>query len=159
KPGVLFTFAFPQCVRQPRTVDRCRLVIDGVEAGEMRPLDDLENTAYAAYEKDLGATLIKAAFRTYLKTVAQTKLAKGDDAKGVAFNVLGKVLAAVDRADTRSWQTLPAEIAFYRMECPPGTHTIQVRYFGERNELVGASNTVELSATADAKSVVFMPGF
>ena len=102
KPGVLFTFAFPRCIKQERIVRRGRLVIDGVEAGEMSPLDDLEKTAYAAYEKDLGATLLKAAFRTYLKTAAQTKLAKGDDAKGVAFNVLGKVFAAVDRADTRS---------------------------------------------------------
>ena len=158
KPGVLFTFAFPQCIRQERVVRHGKLVIDGVEVGEMSPLDDLETTAYAAYEKDLGATLIKAAFRTYLKTVAQTKLGDTDDAKGVAFNVLGKVLAAVDRADTRSWQTLPAEIAFYRMECPPGTHTIQIRYFGERSEFVGASNTVELSTQADSKSILFMPG-
>jgi tetratricopeptide (TPR) repeat protein len=159
KPGVLFTFAFPRCIKQERIVRRGRLVIDGVEAGEMSLLDDLEATAYAAYEKDLGATLLKAAFRTYLKTAAQTKLAKGDDAKGVAFNVLGKVLAAVDRADTRSWQTLPAEIAFYRMECPPGKHTIQIRYFGEGNELVGASKTIELSTRVDSKSIVFMPGF
>jgi len=159
KAGVLFTFAFPRCVRQERVVHHGRLVIDGVEAGEMRPLDNLENTAYAVYEKDLGPTLLKAAFRTYLKTVAQTKLAKGDDAKGVAFNVLGKMLAAVDRADTRSWQTLPAEIAFYRMECPPGEHTIQIRYFGERNELVGASNAIESSTQADSKSILFIPGF
>ncbi len=159
KSGVLFTFAFPRSVKQQRTVDRCMLVIDGVEAGEMRPLDDLEATASAVYEKGLGATLIKAAFRTYLKTVAQTKLAKGDDAKGFVFDVLGKALAAADRADTRSWQTLPAEIAFYRMECPSGEHTIQIRYFGERNELVGASNTVEVSTRADSKSIVFMPGY
>ena len=159
KPGVLFTFAFPRCIKQERIVRRGRLVIDGVEAGEMSPLDDLEATAYAAYEKDLGATLLKAAFRTYLKTAAQTKLAKGDDAKGFVFDVLGKALAAVDRADTRSWQTLPAEIAFYRMECPPGKHTIQIRYFGEGNELVGASKTIELSTRADSKSIVFMPGF
>ncbi|MFA4948242.1 MAG: hypothetical protein WC674_07025, partial [Candidatus Krumholzibacteriia bacterium] len=159
KPGVLFTFAFPRCIRQERVVRHGRLVIDGLEAGELAPLDDLEATAYAAYEKDLGATLIKAAFRTYLKTVAQTKLADKDDAKGVAFNILGKVLAAVDRADTRSWQTLPAEIAFYRMECPPGEHTIQIRYFGERGELVGASNTVELSTRADSKNIIFIPGF
>lgn len=159
KPGVLFTFAFPQCVRQPRTVDRCRLVIDGVEAGEMRLLDDLENSAYAAYQKDLGPTLLKAAFRTYLKTIAQTKLGKGDDAKGVMFDILGKALAAADRADTRSWQTLPAEIAFYRMECPPGKHAIRIRYFGERDELVGESSAVETSAPTDSKSIVFVPGF
>jgi hypothetical protein len=155
--GVLFTFAFPRCVRQERVVRRGRLVIDGAEAGEMTVLDDLETTAYAVYEKELGATLIKAAFRTYLKTVAQTKLADGDDAKGVAFDVIGKLFAAVDRADTRSWQTLPAEIAFYRMECPPGRHTVEVRYFGEGGEPVGASSKVEFEMRDDPKSVVFLP--
>lgn len=157
KSGVLFTFAFPQCVRQERIVHGGRLVIDGVEAGEMAVLDDLERTAFAVYQKELGPTLIKAAFRTYLKTVAQTKLADGDDAAGIAFDVLGKLFAAADRADTRSWQTLPAEIAFYRMECPPGRHAVQVRYFGEGGEPVGASSKVEFSAQADSKSVVFLP--
>ena len=157
KSGVLFTFAFPRCVRQERVVRRGRLVIDGAEAGEMTVLDDLETTAYAVYEKELGATLIKAAFRTYLKTVAQTKLADGDDAKGIAFDVIGKLFAAVDRADTRSWQTLPAEIAFYRMECPPGRHTVEVRYFGEGGEPVGASSKVEFEMRDDPKSVVFLP--
>ena len=157
KPGVLFTFAFPRCVREPRTVDRGRLVIDGAEAGEMTVLDDLETTAYAVYEKELGATLIKAAFRTYLKTVAQTTLADADGAAGVTFDVIGKLFAAVDRADTRSWQTLPAEIAFYRMECPPGRHTVQIRYFGEGGEPVGASSKVEFEMRDDPKSVVYLP--
>ena len=156
KPGVLFTFAFPQCVRQRRIVDRCKLVVDGVEAGEMRPLDNLENTAYAAYEKDLGPTLLKAAFRTYLKTVAQTKLAKGDDAKGVAFDVLGKVLAAVDRADTRSWQTLPAEIRIFRMERNPGKGTALIRYYDAAGAVIGTSRPVEIPPGAGNKTILFL---
>ena len=156
KPGVLFTFAFPQCVRQRRIVDRCRLVVDGVEAGEMRPLDDLEHAAFAAYEKDLGPTLLKAAFRTYLKTVAQTKLAKKDDAKGVAFDVLGKVLAAVDRADTRSWQTLPAEIRMFRIECNRGNSTVLVRYYDAAGTMIGTSRPVEIPPAAGNKTILFL---
>ena len=159
KPGVLFTFAFPRLIAQDRIARRAALVIDGVEAGEMSALDDLETTAQAVYRQELGATLIKAAFRTYLKTVAQTKLADGDDAKGVAFDVLGKVFSAVDRADTRSWQTLPAEILLYRMECPPGKHAVEIVYYGENGEKVGTSGSVEMSTEGDSKSIVFMPGF
>jgi len=156
RPGVLFTFAFPQCVRQRRLVERCRLVVDGGEAGEMKPLDDLESTAYAAYEKGLGATLLKAAFRTYLKTMAQTKLAKKDDAKGIAFDVLGKVLAAVDRADTRSWQTLPAEIRVFRMECGPGEREVSVRYLDARGNAVGTSGSVSISGDREHKKIAFL---
>ncbi|MGD1048623.1 MAG: hypothetical protein ABR899_07735 [Candidatus Krumholzibacteriaceae bacterium] len=156
RPGVLFTFAFPQCVRQRRLVERCTIVVDGVEAGEMKPLDNLENTAYAAYEKGLGATLLKAAFRTYLKTVAQTKLGKGDDAKGIAFDVLGKVLSAVDRADTRSWQTLPAEIRVFRMECGPGERTVFVKYLDARGAAIGTSGPVNISGERGGKKIVFL---
>ncbi len=155
--GVLFTFAFPRCVRQERVVHGGRLVIDGLEAGELAVLDDLEATAVAVYERELGPTLVKAAFRTYLKTIAQTKLGDDDDAAGIAFNVIGKLFAAVDQADTRSWQTLPAEIAFYRMECPPGRHTVRIDYFGEGGEPVGSSDEVEFSMKSDSKSVVFLP--
>jgi hypothetical protein len=155
-PGVLFTFAFPQCMRQPRAVERSRLVVDGVEAGEMRPLDDLENTAYTAYEKSLGPTLLKAAFRTYLKTVAQTKLGKGDDAKGFAFNVLGKMLAAADQADTRSWQTLPAEIRVFRMEYEAGGGTVLVKRLDASGNVVETSVSVDVSPGKERKTIVFL---
>lgn len=156
KPGVLFTFAFPQCVKEPKKVRECKLVVDGVEAGALTLLDDLEGTAYAAYQKDLGATLIKAAFRTYIKTVAQTKLA-GDGARGTAVDVLGKVLSAVDRADTRSWQTLPAEIRLFRMECAPGSHQICIKYLGGNGEMIGVSSTQIFSIQGGAKYVLYMP--
>jgi hypothetical protein len=156
KPGVLFTFAFPQCIRQRRLVHHCTLVIDGMEAGEMLPLDDLESTAYAAYEKDLGSTLLKAAFRTYIKTVAQTKLSKKSDGAGVAFDVLGKVLAAADRADTRSWQTLPAEIQVFRMECNPADSKVCVRYYDERGNVLGTSECIVSSPGRGNKAIVFL---
>jgi tetratricopeptide (TPR) repeat protein len=156
KSGVLFTFAYPRCVKQRQPVARCALVIDGVEAGEMKPLDDLESTAYTAYEKDLGRTLLKAAFRTYLKTVAQTKLAKDDDAKGVAINVFAKMLAAVDRADTRSWQTLPAEVRVFRMERGAEKGTALVKYYDEKGNVVGTSRPVEISPGKGNKTIVFL---
>jgi hypothetical protein len=131
-------------------------VVDGVEAGEMKPLDDLETTAYATYEENLGATLVKAAFRTYLKTVAQTKLAKGDDAKSVVFDVLGKALSAVDRADTRSWQTLPAEISFFRMEYKSGDGTVSVKYLDANGNVRGTSATVDFSTGAGNKTIVLV---
>lgn len=158
KPGVLFTFAFPQCVKQRKIVRRCALVVDGVEAGEMAPLDDVEATAYAAYRKDLPATLLKSAFRAYLKTAAQTAIPDKNEKTKTALDVLGKFLAIVDRADTRSWQTLPAEVRFFRMECGKGEHGVYVRYYDESNEIVAVSAPVYVSADDSAKLLVYVPG-
>ena len=158
KPGVLFTFAFPQCIKQRRAVHHCRLVIDGMEAGDMIPIDNLENTAYTAYKKDLPMTLLKAAFRTYVKTAAQTKVDDKDKKTKIAFDILGKAFAAVDRADTRSWQTLPAEVQVFRMECTPGNHEVFVRYFGDGGELLSVSDMFKFSLEKTSKQIFYLPG-
>jgi hypothetical protein len=128
-----------------------------VEAGEMTTLDDLENTAYVAYKKDLPMTLLKAAFRTYVKIAAQTKVEEKNKKTKIAFDVIGKALAAVDRADTRSWQTLPAEVRVFRMECNPGEHEVFVRYVGEHGELLGVSQTLRFSQESTPKQILYFP--
>jgi len=155
RPGVLFTFAFPQYIKQERVAHSCKVVIDGIEAGEAVPLDAVEETAMSAFQRKLGLVLLKSAFRTYLKTVAQTKLK--DEAGGV-IDVLGKVFSAVDRADTRSWQTLPAEIQLFRLESTPGTHEVYIKYLSEDGEVVRISERVTFSMMKGRKGIVYVPG-
>ncbi len=153
--GVLFTFAYPQYVRQKRIVERCAMVIDNVEAGEAILLDSIEETAFAAFEKRLGVILIKAALRTALKVGAQTKL---KEKGGVAVDILGKVLSAVDRADTRSWQTLPAEVRLFRLEVEPGSHEVYVKYFTADGTCLGVSRKVTVDVEKGGKGIVYLPG-
>lgn len=154
-PGVVFSFAFPEYIRQPRVADHCKVVIDGLEAAEAVTLDHLEDTAMEAFKKDLGGILMKSAFRAYLKVTAQTKLS--DKGKGV-FDLLGKVLSAIEKADTRSWQTLPAEIGLFRMECEPGEHEVYLNYYDERGNRVGSSFPVRFTADEGGKQIVYFPG-
>ncbi len=154
-PGVIFTFAFPQYERQPRNAFYCKVVVDGVEAARAVTLDSIEDTAMEAFNKKLGMILLKAAFRTYLKTVAQTKLT---GKKGEVADILAKVLSAVERADTRSWQTLPAEIGIFRMECEPGRHELFLNYYDENGGLLGRSRRVKLDVKEGGKEIVYFPG-
>ncbi|MBN1165300.1 MAG: hypothetical protein JXB45_12020 [Candidatus Krumholzibacteriota bacterium] len=154
-PGVIFTFAYPEYQRQPRQVEYCAIVIDNVEASRTVPLDNVEETAMAAFKKKQGSILFKAALRTALKTSAQTKLA---DKGGAVVDILGKVLSAVERADTRSWQTLPAEIQVFRMECEPGPHAVYVRYYGEGGRLLGTSPSCRFKVEKGKKVILYFPG-
>jgi len=153
--GVFFTFAYPQLVRQERYINSCRAVIDGVEAGEAVLLDDIARTTDAAFRKKLPMILVKSAVRAYLKTLAQTKL---KDEAGGAVDVLGKIFSAVDRADTRSWQTLPAEVHVYRMETPPGEHEVYMNYYDEEDNYIGSSETLR-TVTIDSgnKGIAYFP--
>jgi tetratricopeptide (TPR) repeat protein len=151
RPGVLFTFAFPRLVEQPRDEGGCRLVVNGMDVGEMKPLDDLEATARAAYARELPRTLFKAALRTSLKVAAQTAFDDDDKGKWVA-DVAGKLFSAADRADTRSWQTLPAEIRYFRMESSAGVGGVEARRGGR--SVPGMRTALE----GARKEIVFVPG-
>ena len=152
--GTVFTFAFPQYVRRPRTAVSCRVVVDGVEAGEAVTLDDIEETAMEAFRRNLGAILMKSALRTYIQLLAQNAL---DGDAGRVADALAKFFSAVERADTRSWQTLPAEIAVYRLEVDPGEHEVSVRYFDSAGCLVGESGSVEVTVPEGSKQIAYLP--
>ncbi len=153
--GTVFTFAFPEYVRLPRVAAYCRPVIDGVEAGTAVTLDDLEETAMEEFRRDIGTILLKSAMRTYLQLLAQNKL-DGDAGKIAA--VVAKVFSAVERADTRSWQTLPAEIAVFRMEVEPGSHEVSLRYYDASDRLVGESAGRQVWVGKGKKQIAWMPG-
>jgi len=154
-PGVVFTFAYPRYVRQERIADRCTMVIDGVEAGEAIPLDSIEETALASFERRLGMILLKSGLRTALKVGSQTKL---KEKGGAVVDVLGKVFSLVDRADTRSWQTLPAEVHLFRLEVAPGSHEVYVRYFDETGGFLGESPRRTVRVEKGGKGIVYVPG-
>jgi hypothetical protein len=66
------------------------------------------------------------------------------------------VLSAVDRADTRSWQTLPAEIQVFRMEYRSGEGAVSVQYLDANGDVRGTSATVNFSTGAGNKTIVFV---
>lgn len=153
--GTVFTFAFPEQILQPRLAARCAAVIDGIEAGPAVTLDDIEGTSMEAFRRELPTILLKSAMRTYLQVVAQNKL-HGD--AGAIADVVAKLFSAVERADTRSWQTLPAEIAVFRMECAPGPHEVLVRYYDARGRHVASSPPMIVEVPQGRKKIAWFPG-
>jgi tetratricopeptide (TPR) repeat protein len=153
--GTVFTFAFPEYIRMPRGAVYAYPVIDGVEAGMAVTLDDLEETAMEAFRRDLGTILLRSALRTYLQLLAQNKL-EGD--VGRIASAVATIFSAVETADTRSWQTLPSEIAVFRMEVEPGSHTVSMRYYDENGSPAGESGTREVYVPEGKKQIAWMPG-
>ncbi len=154
--GVVFSFAFPQYIRQPRIATGCTVAFDGIEAADAVLLNDIEETAMTAFGKDIGKILLKAAVRTSLQIMAQEKVS--DKKGGIFFDILGKALSAIDKADTRSWQTLPAEVRVFRMECEPGEHEVVLNYYDESGCSICSSRTVSFSVEKGKKQIIYLPG-
>jgi tetratricopeptide (TPR) repeat protein len=153
--GRVFNFNFPEYVRMPRGAVYARPVIDGVEAGTAVTLDDLEDTAMEAFGRELPSILIRAAVRTYLQLFIQKEL---DDGAGEIAGVIAKIFTAAQTADTRSWQTLPSEVAVFRMEVEPGRHEVQMRYYDARGVMIDQSGILEVWVGEGKRKIAWMPG-
>jgi hypothetical protein len=93
--------------------------------------EDITAIAEKTLEDRLAYTYLKSGGRALLKFLASEKmkkeLNKDGDKKG--RNLLGSLaidlfVGATEQADTRTWQTLPAEIQLARFNLPPGKYNL-----------------------------------
>ena len=92
---------------------------------------DLESRK--AWQQARGAIVSAAVTRTITRLVAGEAIrqASGDSALGLLLSLgTQATLTAADTPDTRCWSTLPARIAFSRVQLAPGTHWVDVTVRG-----------------------------
>jgi hypothetical protein len=86
---------------------------------------DVTRAAAQAYDADLPAILAKAAARAIVKTLVFERSTEDED---LPVRILANALhLATEKADIRSWSTLPAEVRLVRSALPAGTHVLRVR--------------------------------
>jgi hypothetical protein len=73
----------------------------------------------------------KALIRVALKKAAEQQARKSDRVLG---SVIGVMNALTERADVRSWQTLPHNIHIAKLSLPPGRHQVQLQLTGNRTD-------------------------
>lgn len=90
-------------------------------------------------------------FRTILRGLTKYLATRGaEKAAGKGAGVLANLLGAVtERADTRSWLTLPGQVHVVRLSLPPGAHDVRL-------ELLGADGRVAAERTLGG--IVVKPG-
>jgi hypothetical protein len=111
--------------------------------GKGIPLDGIvaiDKEAYRAFDRARGAIVASAITRMIARVVAgqAAKKAGGDGGVGLLLSLATQAtLTATDTPDTRSWETLPARMAFGRQWVPAGRHvlTASVRGVVKRAEL------------------------
>jgi hypothetical protein len=89
------------------------------------PVDDLSRRAIATFEAQRPKILVKTIVRALAKYAAARAAQGRDEVAGVLVNIFG---ALTERADTRSWLTLPGELAMARLSLPAGRHELTVEY-------------------------------
>ena len=127
----LLKVAFPAFAPSRPAVSRVRV---GLPDGEARPAQvaqPLGAIAVKNLEQRIGLISAKAIARATAKYIAAVQARRATRSKNEGMNLLMNIAtnvytAATERADTRSWRTLPYRFLLIRSEVPPGEHTLPV---------------------------------
>jgi len=149
--GYVSSIAFPRYSLRPSRIVSSRLVARNAKGGSF--------TAKAEVGEDIGAIAVKnledrkvraiarAAVKAAVKYVAvqaqEKSVAKHNDSNGVdIFRLLSSLyFLSTNRADLRSWQTLPEKIMITRLALDPGEYTLE---FVSTDATGAAAQTVAL---------------
>lgn len=91
-------------------------------------VEDVEGAALATFASEQKTILIRTIARAILKYLAFRRAEKKAELLGGLVNLFN---VATERADTRSWETLPNQISLVRISLPAGTHNVALSFLDE----------------------------
>ncbi|MDA1102249.1 MAG: hypothetical protein O2956_01445 [Gemmatimonadetes bacterium] len=153
----LITMAWPAYELNARRATGIR-VRSGSDEVAVSPvlLGDLSVIALRDFEERKTSMMLRMLARALLKESAVVKseqagTSAGGALGGFAARIASRTFAnATERADTRSWSGLPAELLLVRMRLPAGPNDIEISYEGARGP---ETRTVRIDVRAGAVSL------
>ncbi len=144
------TVSFPKYVVKP---PRCRSSSVAAESASYSSeakaelFEDINEIAVKNLADRKARVILKTALRVAAKQAAIHKIAK-DDTVQQLFNLANTM---IERADTRTWRTLPGEIYLSRLFVPEGSYSLYVSQCGNTERVGGYVNV----KAGDTKFVIY----
>jgi hypothetical protein len=132
----LITLAWPKYELETFVPREVQVVVDGGHARAPVLLQDLSAVAVRDFEERKTNVMLRMVARGLLKEAGVTIAeAKGEQLAGDVGGFLARVASrafavATERADTRTWSTLPGQLSIVRSTLPAGPHVLEVSYVG-----------------------------
>ena len=134
-----------------------------VAAGDVSAPAELAEDIGAIAVKDLEARIPAITARAVARAVVKAQMAKAarESARQQNQNNAGAAVAALaveiaglvtERADTRSWMTLPSRVYLARVPLPPGTYTVKVDLLGDYDQIVATQEYANITIRQGAKT-------
>ena len=150
--GILVRIALPQYESRPNNVVSARVTASGKQV-DTELMQDVDAIARQSLDARMAAITARTLVRAAAKIIASKKTqqaalnrSNNNDATLGLLGALAVQVAAVvtERADTRSWLTLPGNIQLARLPLPPGSYTIKVELLGADGQIVASSEYPEV---------------
>ena len=101
-------------------------------------LDLVAREVYKVKEPIIYArTIVRASLKAAATNKASNEIKEQNELLGRSVKLLGKVAQeATEKADLRSWQTMPGKSYGTVLKLPEGTHTIELEYYETSGKLL-----------------------
>ncbi|MBE9564374.1 MAG: hypothetical protein IMF17_03940 [Proteobacteria bacterium] len=103
----------------------------------MDKVEDIDDLARYSLEQDMPGIMVRATARAVVKYNTQQTASDQGSLAGLLMTVTNMV---TERADTRSWTTLPQEIRLQRILLPVGEHQVQIQMVNVAGKVVDVIN-------------------
>ena len=141
--------AFPVYASEPAPVKNARLQA-GNRLVDLEAVENIDGLARHSLDEDMPLIMTRAIARAVVKYQSQKS---AQDQNALAGFLLTVTNLATERADTRSWTTLPQEIQMARVLLPAGQREISIEIVNAAGRLV---DTIDASIDIQAQQRTFM---
>ena len=119
----------PRFKKRPYQWNEMKIWNEGQELAQSYELENLVEVGFQSLRDRLGREVARSVARLAVKAKAQDEIRKnfGD----LAGLIAGAGFILTQRADTRSWLTLPASLQVARVHLNPGTYDLQFKFYNK----------------------------
>ncbi len=156
-PPILVSIALPYYQSRPTQVFGARISVSDKQA-DTQMMEDVDAIARASLDARMPAITARAVARAVAKGVIQESVDQagkrgGDDSARLLGSMLVRIASvATERADTRSWLTLPANVQLARLSLPPGSYTVTVDLLGAGGGVISTQQYPGVVISKDRKT-------
>lgn len=124
--------ALPVYAIEPSSLKKARIVIDG-HNGMLETVENIDALARTALNEEMASILSRAIARAIIKHKSQHK---AKDANAMGGLLMSMTNLVTERADTRSWVTLPQQIQMSRHALASGTYELKIEMLNKADYVV-----------------------
>ena len=121
--GRLIRVSLPYYQFRQQLISRARIDVNAMSA-QTQPVEAIDNIAEQTLQAYMPAITARAVTRAVLKYNMSREAGRQNDVAGLIVNIAGVL---TERADTRSWLSLPANIQMARLQLPAGTYALSIK--------------------------------
>ncbi|MGB5277685.1 MAG: hypothetical protein WBO16_08545 [Gammaproteobacteria bacterium] len=141
--------AFPVYAQESKPANKARLKISGKHV-DMETVENIDRLARQALDDEMPLIMTRAIARAVVKYQSQKNANEQNALAGFLLTVTN---LATERADTRSWTTLPQEIQMARMRLPAGQQHVSIEIVNRAGRVV---DTMEADVDVQAGKLGFL---